>query len=306
MFGEWLVSILKPAARREKSESNLPVDPTVLPDGTRPQEYELPRSVLVKALWAFVRHRRRDAWTDAATLIDGLEKQPVIIGAEHLPASGPIAFLPNHYERKDAVWVGWGAMALTTAVHRHADPARLGRMHWVMTDTWADCYVGPFHVNPRYLGWVLKGFGDIYGIIRMPAHDLPNHDQQRGRSAGALLEVFDALKKGDCVALHPEAGGFETLIQPPRGSGRVIGLLDRRKVPLVPVGVYEENDRLVVNIGKPFAPGTFAALTDVQSADTVMLAIAGLVPERTRGDYAERYAALQAAEASEPVVLAAS
>lgn len=301
------MSILKPAARREKSESNQPIDPVVLPDGTRPQEYELPRSVLGKALWAFVRRRRRSAWADAAALIDGLEKQPVIIGAENLPVGGPAAFLPNHYERKDAVWVGWGAMALTTAIHRHGDPARLGRMHWVMTDTWADCYVGPFHVSPRYLGWVLKGFGDIYGIIRMPAHDLPNHAQQRGRSAGALLEVFDVLKKGDCVALHPEAGGFETLIQPPRGSGRVVACLDRRKVPLIPVGVYEENDRLVINIGAPFAQGAFDRLTDTQSADMVMLAIAGLVPERTRGDYAERYAAIQAGTADEEqVVLAAS
>jgi hypothetical protein len=301
------VSILKPAARRETSEPG-PVERPLLPDGSRPQEYILSRAMLGKAFWAFLRRRKRNTWADATAAIESLEKQPVIHGIEHVPLSGPVAFLPNHYERKDAVWVGWGAMALTTAVARHRKPADLGRMHWVMTDTWADCYVGPFHVDPRYLGWVLKGFGDIYGIIRMPAHDLPNHDQQRGRSASALLEIFDALKNGDCVALHPEAGGFETLIQPPRGAGRVVACLDRRKVPLIPVGVYEEDDHLVINIGAPFAPGAFDGLNDRQSADTTMLTIAGLVPEHTRGVYADRYAALMA-DSTAPedlVVLAAS
>lgn len=299
------MSILKPAARREKSEANQPVDPAVLPDGSLPQDYALSRSLLGKALWAFVRRRQRNTWVDATTSVDALQKQPVIRGVENLPASGPIAFLPNHYERKDAVWVGWGAMALTAAVARYRDPAKLGRMHWVMTDTWADCYIGPFHVNPCYFGWVLKGFGDIYGIIRMPAHDMPNHDQQRGRSAGALIEIFDALKAGDCVALHPEAGGFETLIQPPRGAGRVVAVLDRRKVPLIPVGVYEEDDHLVINIGAPFETGAFDGLNDRQSADKTLLTIAALVPEHTRGEYAERFAALEAGDPG-PEVLRAS
>ncbi|MGN6482796.1 MAG: hypothetical protein ACTHMX_00195 [Thermomicrobiales bacterium] len=301
------MSILKPAARRDKSEFKAGPEQTLLPDGTRPQEYELPRGVIGKALWAFLRRKRRSAWTEAATLIEGLEKPPVVTGLEHVPADGAIAFLPNHYERKDAVWVGWGAMALTAAVAQRRNPANPGRFHWVMTDTWADCYVGPFHVNPRYLSWVLKGFGDIYGIIRMPAHDMPNHDQQRGRSAGALLEIFDVLKQGDIVALHPEAGGFETLIQPPRGAGRVVACLDRRKVALIPVGVYEEDDRLHVNIGKPFARGAFDGLNDRQAADLTMLTIAALVPEATRGVYTERFAEEQAALAApEPVVLAAS
>ncbi|MGC4108312.1 MAG: hypothetical protein QM753_18480 [Thermomicrobiales bacterium] len=303
------MSILKPAARRDKSDSAMaPESAAILPDGTAPQDYTLTRSTLGKALWAFIRRRKRNTWLDAANQIDGLAKQPVIIGVENLPASGPVAFLPNHYERKDAVWVGWGAMALTTAIFRHREPANLGNMHWVMTDTWADCYIGPFHVDPRYLGWVLKGFGDIYGIIRMPAHDLPNHDQQRGRSAAALLDIFDVLKKGDCVALHPEAGGFETLIQPPRGAGRVIAVLDRRKIPLVPVGVYEEDDHLVINIGQPFEPGTFDGLNDRQSADKAMLTIAALVPEQTRGVYAGRLdgSEPEAADTAPPVVLAAS
>ena len=255
-----------------------------------PQSYELPKPMLARAFWAFLRGKRRDTWTDASRAISTLQNKPVIHGLQHVPEQGPIVFLPNHYERKDAVWVGWGAMALTEAVARARNVSRLGRMHWVMTDTWADCFIGPFHVDPRYLGWVLKGFGNIYGIIRMPAHDLPNHTTQRNRSARSLLEIFDYLKAGDCVAVHPEAGGFETLIQPPAGAGRVVSCLDRRNVTLIPVGIYEENDHLVVNFGAPIERGTFDGLDDRASADTIMLRIAALVPEETRGVFAERYA----------------
>jgi hypothetical protein len=245
---------------------------------------------LAKALWAFIRGKRRNTWTDASQAVRTLDNPPLVTGLENVPQHGPIVFLPNHYERKDAVWVGWGAMGLTEAVAGARDLSRLGKMHWVMTDTWADCFIGPFHVNPDYLGWILKGFGDIYGIVRMPAHDLPNHASQRGRSARSLLSIFEYLRAGDCVAVHPEAGGFETLIQPPPGAGRVITCLDRRDVPLIPVGIYEENDRLVINIGRQIEQGTFIGLDDRTAADHIMLKIAALVPEETRGLYAERYA----------------
>jgi hypothetical protein len=181
-------------------------------------------------------------------------------------------------------------MGLTAAVASARDLSQIGSMHWVMTDTWADCFIGPIHVNPDYLGWVLKGFGDIYGIIRMPAHDLPNHASRRGRSARSLLEIFDYLRAGDCVALHPEAGGFETLIQPPAGAGRVVSCLDRRNVPLIPVGIYEEDDHLVINIGQQIQQGAFVGLDDRTAADQIMLCIAALVPAATRGVYADRYA----------------
>lgn len=255
--------------------------------GQRPQAYVLPRLILLKVLLAFLFRRRRNVWDDCVAANSTLANQPVIRGMEHVPQTGPIVFLPNHYERKDSVWVGWGAIALTAALQRERDRANLRWMHWVMTDTWADCYVGPFHLNPRYLGWILKGFGDVYGITRMPAHDLPNHTQQRGRSASALREIFENLESGACVAVHPEAAGFETLVQPPAGAGRVLSCIERRGVTMIPVGVYEENDHLVINIGQAFAPGSFARKSDVDAADTAMRTIARLIPAHHHGVYAD-------------------
>jgi hypothetical protein len=58
---------------------------------------------------------------------------------------------------------------------------------------------------------------------------------------------------------------------------------------MVPVGIYEENDHLVINIGQQIERGAFTGLDDKTAADHLMLRIAALVPEATRGIYAERY-----------------
>lgn len=249
------------------------------------QLYVMPRRILFGVLWAFLMRRQRDIWKDTQSANSTLQRPPIVRGMRNVPDEGPIVFLLNHYERKDKVWVGWGAIGLTSALARERDTAKLRGMHWVMTDTWADCYLGPIHLNPTYLGWILKGFGDVYGITRMPAHDLPNHKDQRGRSASALREIFGRLDRGECVAFHPEAGGFENLIVPPEGAGRLLTTIGRRDVPMIPVGVFEEDDRLILNIGPAFASGAFRGKDDADAAGVAMHAIAQLVPTRTRGAY---------------------
>jgi len=259
--------------------------------------------MIAKALVAFARGRQRDVWKDASDLLGKQRIQPMISGLEHLPEKGPFLIIANHYERKDAVWVGWGAITLLNTIGNTHTRDAVPMMHWVMTDTWADCYVGPFHVDPQYLGWVLKGFARLYGIIRMPAHDLPNHKEQRQRSAMALREIFDAFDRGEVVALHPEAGGFETLIQPPRGAGRVLACIERKNVAIVPVGVSEEHGRLRIRIGEVMPARSFAGKSDREAADTAMLTLCGLIPEETRGVYAERYAELQGIPQATPMEL---
>jgi hypothetical protein len=247
--------------------------------------YDLPNSMMARALFAFFTRRRRNTWRDATTLVNGMDPQPVVQGISNVPQSGPFVIMPNHYERKDKVWVGWGAMVITAAIARERDVRNVPMIRWVMTDTWADCFIGPIHVSPGLLGWVLQGFSDVYGIIRMPAHDLPDHDARRAQSGMALRQMLKALDKGQIVAVHPEAGGFETMIEPKPGAGRVLSAFDRRGVPIIPVGVFEQDGRLPVRFGSRMEQGTLARLDDATAGRTAMTTIAALVPPANRGCY---------------------
>jgi 1-acyl-sn-glycerol-3-phosphate acyltransferase len=247
--------------------------------------YRLPVGMIARAAFAAARHRPRDAWQDTLRLAAGMRPQPDVTGIDNVPASGPCVIVPNHYERTGGVWVGWGAIVMSAALARRrpgTPPIR-----WVMTNTWADCYLGRWRVPPEYLAWVLRGLASVYGLILMPAHDLPNHDAERLASGLALREVFRGIRRGHVVAFHPEAGGFQTLIRPPRGSGRVLMELDRRGIPCVPAGVFERDGRLTVRFGAALPQGCLIGLDDAQAADRVMREIAALVPAAARGIYAD-------------------
>ncbi len=245
--------------------------------------YRLPLSIMSAAIGTSIRNKPRNLRADAAHLVASMPIAPLIQGLENLPRSRPFVILPNHYERVSGAWVGWGAIVITNAVFRELPgdfPVR-----WVMTSTWQDCYIGPRRVNPKYLHWVLRRLAHLYGIILMPADD----DEAFGRGA-ALRELFRALSDdaGQVVAFHPEAGGFETLIEPPKGMGRVLAMLDRQGIPLVPTGVFESDGRMNIRFGNVIDPGSLRTLGDHEAAEELMLHIAALVNEETRGVYATR------------------
>jgi hypothetical protein len=249
-----------------------------LPSG--PRLFLPPRLILNGAL-ASIRHTTRDIRHDAAYMLGRLPADPVVSGLENLPVQRPYVLLSNHYERRPGAWVGWCACIIVDAVAR----ARPGAypIRWVMTSAWEDCHIGPWYIDPRHLRWALQRFADLYGIILTPADDR----RAFGRGA-ALRDIFHALANpsGEVVALHPEAGGTQSLITPPRGMGRFLTMLDRRGVTLVPVGAYEDGRRFHVTFGPALIHGALDGLSDVQSAGRVMRAIAELLPVRSRGVYA--------------------
>ncbi|HUZ03433.1 MAG TPA: hypothetical protein VMU89_24070 [Thermomicrobiaceae bacterium] len=242
--------------------------------------YRLPPTLMARVGYASLRGRQRDLRRDVDELIAGTYPAPVVVGLEHVPRTGRCVIVANHYERPDGAWVGWGAIVITAALAHHRPGAPAAR--WVMTSTWADCYFGPRRIAPERLHGILQRFAAVYGVILMPASDL----ESAGRAV-ALRSLFRALDADAeaVVALHPEAGGFETLIVPPPGAGRVLAALERRDVPLLPVGVSEQDGRLTVRFGPALAPGVLRGLSDSLAAATVMETIAELVPPETRGAF---------------------
>ena len=267
-------SSIHPWADQERREPPLPT-------------YRLPLRILGYAAYAAIRRQQRNAGQDALHLTAGMRPPPDVSGVENVPRTGPCVILPNHYERPDGVWVGWGAITISASLARHRSDSP--PIRWVMTNTWSDCYLGPCRIAPEYLGWALRGLASVYGLILMPAYDLPYHDAQRLTGALALREIFHSLAElpDQIIAFHPEAGGFETMIRPPRGIGRVLSALDRRGIPCVPTGVFERDGRLVVRFGDPLPCGLLSGLDDEPAAEQVMQAIARLVPPAVRGVYAD-------------------
>jgi hypothetical protein len=251
--------------------------------------YHLPLRMIAAAVWTSIRNRKRDLRCDAPALVASMPVAPVVSGIENLPAARPYVILPNHYERPSGAWVGWGPIIISDAIFR-AQPGTFP-IRLVMTSTWQDCYVGPRRINPKYLHWVLRRMSGLYDLILMPADDVDAF----GRGA-ALRDVFRALSDpaGQVVAFHPEAGGFESLITPPKGIGRVLSVLDRKNIPLIPTGVYEAGGRIHVSFGSAIPAGSLVALGDTEAAKQVMIRIAQLVPEQTRGVFAAEAAAAQA------------
>jgi hypothetical protein len=239
--------------------------------------------------WSALRGEKRDIWEDCAVLAATMKEPAVVSGLEHIPLAQPFVILPNHYERRDSVWVGWGAIAMTNALRSHLK--RQTQIRWVMTSTWEDCYVGPRRISPEHLYWVLRRLSRVFGLILMP----PDPRETQARSH-ALRDIFRALSdsNGEIVAMHPEAGGFEDLILPPVGIGRVLSAFDRKGIALVPAGVFENEGRLHVTFAEALPRGSLCRLSDEESATTVMEAIASLVPERMRGPFGAGRAGLTA------------
>ena len=260
---------------------------TKIPRTTNPPRYRLPLKVMLAAVLSSLKNEKRDLRADVDTLVASMPTPPEVHGLENIPETRPFVILPNHYERPSGAWVGWGAIVITNAIAR----VRPGNfpIRWVMTSSWQDCYLGPKRIHPKYLHWVLRRLSNLFGIILMPADDL----EAFGRGA-ALREIFRALADpaGQVVAFHPEAGGFETMITPPKGMGRVLAAVDRQRLPIVPAGVYENDRGFQVRFGQAIEPGALQGLPDDEAADMVMLRIAALVPDRTRGEYTDKYRTL--------------
>jgi hypothetical protein len=117
---------------------------------------------------------------------------------------------------------------------------------------------------------------------------MPASEQETSGRSSALRAIFRLLSHPDqVVGLHPEAGGFEALIDPPRGIGKVLSLIDRQGIPCIPVGVFEQDKRLHVRFGAALPAGSLARLPERDAAHSVMRVIARLIPPANRGVFAD-------------------
>jgi hypothetical protein len=201
-----------------------------------------------------------------------IEPAPLITGREHIPRSGPCVIAANHYQRR-GLWIGWPGAVITSVVgaERDADPS----VRWLVT--------GGLRMLQRWdVGPEVPGTGSLmtavacaYGLVALPL----GSPKERRAAVRAWLATAE---RGDVAGIFPEGvrGRADGLTVPKPAVGTLCRALAARRVPVLPVGVYEAADRLHVAFGAP------SILGRQYDEHDLMGAIAVLLPVSLRGPYA--------------------
>jgi 1-acyl-sn-glycerol-3-phosphate acyltransferase len=196
-------------------------------------------------------------------------------GRENLPGEGPLIVAANHFHFVDPVAV-------------------IRAMPWPLD------FVGGFHMRfaPPWVRWIPR----LWGLYRV---------RREGSSRGALRQAEAVLAAGGVLGIFPEGGSWTNVLRRPRPGTAF--LATRTGARVLPVGldgidrIFSElrrgrRARVSVRIGPvigpfPIAPEGRAGRESLDRVgDTVMKAIAALIPERSRGAYSDDPELRRAAE----------
>jgi hypothetical protein len=203
-------------------------------------------------------------------------------GLENVPSEGPFVLVTNHYARR-GLRTYHCAMFITTVIaeRRPLSPA----IRWVITSEWYGYRIGPIPIPLWLIRWVFRRVGKVYGLLVMP--------RQASRAVGraAVLRRIARIAQRESIGVTPEAGGSGILREPLEGSGLFLQALSERGLPLVPTGVWEEDDTLMVRFGEPLAPSVAKKGSrqeqDRRAREQVMVAVGRLLPPAYWGYYRE-------------------
>ncbi len=233
------------------------------------------------------RHRR--FLDDAQACIRRLTPPLEVHGRQNVPTGGGYVITPNHYYRAGFA-SQWSALAISAAVRTN--------LHWIMTAelTFPGHWIAP--LGMRASRYALSRVADVYGFTAMPP--MPPRPRDVARRAAAVRRVLRLAGRGTSpiIGLAPEGGDQPggRLSMPPAGAGRFCLLLSAAGLRFLPVGVYEENGRLTLNFGEPYAlpidQDCTADEKDHIAAFTVMSRIAPLLPRALRGEFSDTQPAL--------------
>lgn len=231
-------------------------------------------------IWDSLHGVQRSFRQDALRLTAALPL--VVIGRRNIPQSGPAVIVMNHYHRPgfQAFWISLAISALTPV-----------EIHWTMTRAWTNDGTPGAGLRARLSPYFLPRLAHLYGFTSMPP--MPPRPFEKESRASAVRHILSTARQTPppILGLAPEgqdnpAGG---LMRPHPGVGRLLAHLMGMRFVLVPVGVYEDEQQLILNWGSGFqaviSEGLAPAEIDHRTADQVMQAIASLLPETLRGAY---------------------
>lgn len=265
-----------------------------MPGAKEPWSYRFPLWFALRFIVSFLAGRQRDLEGDAAEVFPRLRPLPLARDSYHIPAQGPFLVVANHYERLGlgVLWSAWFISLVMAQRRQH--PCHL---HWVMTSEWERLRIAGVNMPvPRWLfRRIFARFARLYDLIIMPSD--PGQTMQRAMALRKAEAVLLGPKRGDNgppqgepVGFFPEGPTANTALHEAMpGTGLFFLRVCQKGVPLLPVGITEEEGVLTVTFGPPFflsqPPGQDRALWDRLARDQVMIAIGKLLPGSMWGFY---------------------
>ncbi len=247
-----------------------------------PPRYEFPKLPMWREFVPdFVLGRPRSFASDSQRIMAANPYPRDIQGVEQVPREGPFALVVNHYNRPGLRPYHCG-MAITAAIAGWRPGTEI---RWLIISEWHGRRLGPLPLPPALYRWTFRRIARVYGVILMPPPDALAISR-----AAALRSALQSATR-EPIGLMPEGGGTGVLRQPLPGSGLFLAALARRGVPLIPVGVWEEGDTLLIRFGQSFSVALPAEAPrqeqDRLARQEMMVAIGRLLPEPFWGHYRE-------------------
>lgn len=240
----------------------------------------LPLHILAALAWTILRRRQRSFRSDALRCTRDLALE--VRGPENIPSAGPGLVVVNHYHRP-GFQAMWFSLALSSLI-----PAEL---LWTMTSAWTDDGTPGARERARISPHIFPRLAHAYGFISMPP--MPPRPFEVAARASAVRALLTAARRrpAPLLALAPEGmdnpsgPGMQRL---PPGAGRLLVAIHQAGHPIYPVGIFENEQALVLAFGAPFDLRLPPGSAGPQAAERVGRAIAALLPPALRGEYATR------------------
>jgi hypothetical protein len=191
---------------------------------------------------------------------------PLVSGQENLPSSPRFVLVANHYQRK-GLWILHPAAAVTQAIRAHYGPGD-PPVRWIVTANWPRVQLGPISISSPG-DWLLPRVADALACYPVSfagtnqaftAATLRRIIREQPRSARPL-GLFPEGVNGRAGELNPALPGVD----------RLLCLLAKAGLPVQPVGIYEQSDRLALRFGVTLTPRSL-----LQAPDASILAMSAI------------------------------
>jgi hypothetical protein len=183
-----------------------------------------------------------------------LQPEPEVSGLDLLPPTPRFLLAANHYQRK-GLWILHPCSVITVAIQRHyqlEDPP----IRWVVTANWPPWKIGPLTI-PSPGDWLLPRIA--HALHCYPVSFAGTNPALTARSYRALLKETERP-----LGLFPEGvnGTAFQMADPLPGVERLLMLLAKRGMPIVPCHITENESRLQVRFRETIQPAAITKAGD--------------------------------------------